>query len=163
MGILMEDEWQAQQLTHEFKTPPDQPANFTFMGNFNGMNVEFVPKSKMIHEMDKKQQAEETLDEVYRLFEKLYHNQEANFDMFVSLWKDLRTRYFKQECTHKNIAIDAQKPKKDSPMLSSFRVRAEECRLVCLDCGLTQNVQLSFGAAQSPESAPSVGRSSIPG
>jgi hypothetical protein len=57
-----------------------------------------------------------------------------------------------------NTAIEAQRPEKDSPMLNSFRVRAEECRLVCLDCGLTQNVQLSFGAAQSQDASPSVER-----
>lgn len=142
------EEWCFDRSTGQmgFKALDEKPENYSIKGNFNGMNVEFVPKSKMIHEMDKKQKAEETLNEVYRLFERLYHNQEATFDMFVSLWRDIRTRYFKQECLHKNTAIEAKKPKQDSPMLDSFRVRTEECKLVCLDCGLTQNVQLSFTA-----------------
>lgn len=154
------DEWCWDKSTGQmgFKVPSEKPENYSIMGIFEGKQVEFVPKSKMIEQMDKKQQAEETLDEVYRSFERLYHNQEATFDMFVSLWKDLRMRYFKQECLHKNTAIEARKPKKDSPMMNSFRVRTEECRLVCLDCGLTQNVQLSFGAAQSQDASPSVER-----
>lgn len=154
-----------------FKAPEENPNNYCIVGNFQGKHIEFVPKSELITAWDREQKAEEILEHIYTEFNKISQRKNNNdldkFGIgqhFLDSWQVIKASYFLKKCKHENTAIEARKPDKDSPELNSFRVRTEECRLVCLDCGLTQRVQLSFGAAQSPESVPSVGRdTSIPG